>query len=367
MQKQANMSKTLSAAHTAEAGSVIDLTNKLKNLQLAIKNATPGNNVTANGITYTYKAAQDEAQRLTTKIKELDNSMKGINQTVKIQAGSYQELYNRQKALYDLLKNTQKGSNVTFEGRTFSYEKAIAEFKRLSAAEQAFRRQFQQDSLLIGEYSSGIVNAFKRLGLSDVMGEQITKTKERIKELDSHFNRLKAKLETFRTAGKDTSSIEHQMIANRNEVANLNTQLSNLRGNLASTGTIGERVTYSISQGFAGMKQQINQLVVSYLGFFAAFRAATDIVHKNKELSDAFSNLQIRIHGTGEDVDDLFEKLKKLDTRTSLTGLVDIANIVAKKSVTKDALVEITSALDKIRKIFASGLRWKGPAPGAVK
>jgi TP901 family phage tail tape measure protein len=72
------------------------------------------------------------------------------------------------------------------------------------------------------------------------------------------------------------------------------------------------------------------------------------MVDQNRALSDSFADLQIRIKGSKQDVEELFESLKQLDTRTSMASLVDIAAIVAKKGVVKDSLVEITQALDNL-------------------
>ena len=265
-----------------------------------------------------------------------------------VEAGSYTDLLAKQKELYALLKNVAPGSSVRFQGQTINYDQAINEYKRLASAEQSFRRQFQADAVLIGEYTSGIVNAFKQMGLGDLVGGQVGKATARLKELDAEFEILKTELQSVKGAGGNFDTIEQKLVANRNEASKLNVQLNQLKTNLAGVGTVGNQITTGLANGFANLKGQVSNLLLTYTGFYAAFRATQDAVKLNSDLSDSFADLQIRVHGSAKDVQDLFEQIKKLDTRTSLTSLVDIANIVAKKGVGKDEIVPLTKSLDDL-------------------
>jgi len=276
------------------------------------------------------------------------NALKAKTSAIQAQSGSYNDLLRQQKELYAILKNTAPGNSLTFQGQILSFDQAILKYRELAAAEQAFRRQFQADAVLIGEYTRGIVNAFRQLGLGDLIGAQAEKAAARLRALDSEFERLKSELVSLRAAGKPFDEIEAKLIANRNEAAQLNSQLQILRTSLNNTGNIGNQITTGLANGFNSLKNNIRQFLVIYLGFYAAFNQIRKAVHVNAELSDSFADLQIRIKGSEEDVQKLFEQLKKLDTRTSLTALVDISNIVAKKGVAKEEIVGITQALDQL-------------------
>lgn len=276
------------------------------------------------------------------------NAVKANTAALKVEAGSYAENYARQKELYAALKNANPNSTVQYRGQTINFQQAVQEYKRLAAVEQDFRRQFQKDAVLVGEYTTGIIQAFQRLGLTDLLHGQLDKATASLQRLDSEFERLKSELNSLKAAGQPFDHIEQKLIANRNEAAALSSQISNLKTNMRGMGTVGEQITNSISKGFESMKQQLSQLVLTYVGFFAAFRAVSEAVKHNAELSDSFADLQIRIKGSAKDVANLFEQLKKIDTRTSLQGLVDIANIVAKKGVAKDDIANITQELDKL-------------------
>lgn len=106
----------------------------------------------------------------------------------KVVAGSYNDILRQQKQLYALVRNTPKGTAVSFQGQTLQFDQAIAKLKQLSAAEQDFRRQFAKDGLLVGEYASGIKMGLN--GIGDV-GNKITSS------LSSGFKQLTGQLGQF--------------------------------------------------------------------------------------------------------------------------------------------------------------------------
>jgi TP901 family phage tail tape measure protein len=96
------------------------------------------------------------------------------------------------------------------------------------------------------------------------------------------------------------------------------------------------------------MQNQLAQFVIGYLGFQALLSGTQKLIHQNYELSDSISQIKIYTKESTGEVDNLVDSLKKLDTRTSLHGLVDIAQIVAKKGVVKEEITGVTQALDQL-------------------
>jgi hypothetical protein len=139
-----------------------------------------------------------------------------------------------------------------------------------------------------------------------------------------------------------------------NKAKDMDKQISILRQNMSGMESIGNRVNTSLAAGFERMRGSLGQMILTYTGWFAAFQTAGKLISENIRLSDSFADLQIRIKGTSEDVDDLFENLKGLDTRTSLAGLVDIANIVAKKGVPREEIAGLTAEFDKLNIVLGS-------------
>ena len=73
------------------------------------------------------------------------------------------------------------------------------------------------------------------------------------------------------------------------------------------------------------------------------------IVSGNAKLSDSLADLR-RVTGlTADEVKNVYTELKKIDTRTSTDGLLNIAIIAGKLGVAKDDIVSFTEAVDKLQ------------------
>ncbi|SFW15952.1 phage tail tape measure protein [Chitinophaga sancti] len=296
-----------------------------------------------------YTNTKNELQALQIVRQAEINQQKQQQSSTQAAAGSYNALRKEYNELRKATQNVTTGSPVQFQGQTISYDQAIQKLQQLSAAEQNFRRQFTQDKLLVGEYTSGIVQAFKQMGLDDLVGGQITKAKSRLKDLNSSFAQLKTEYDRVKVAGTGgLDAIEKKMIANRQEANQLNQQVHQLEAEFRGVGSVGSQITAGIANGFADMKNQLAQFVIGYFGFQAILSGAQKLIHQNYELSDSIAQIKIYTKGTTEEVNGLIDSLKKLDTRTSLAGLVDIATLVAKKGVAKDEIVGVTQALDQL-------------------
>ena len=72
------------------------------------------------------------------------------------------------------------------------------------------------------------------------------------------------------------------------------------------------------------------------------------IVTGNAKMSDSISQLKIYMHSTTEEAQKLYSSLKKIDTRTGNSELLDIATLVAKKGIAKEQIAGVTQALDQL-------------------
>jgi hypothetical protein len=267
----------------------------------------------------------------------------------KVAAGSYNELYLQYRELYKLVKAAPAGGQVTFLGNTLQYDQAIKKLQELAAAEQNFRRQFQRDGLLVGEYTSGIVQAFKSMGLDDLIGGQITKAKTRLTDLNSEFNKLQQELSETKVAGDGSlQAIERMLIENRKEAIALTQQVGKLEAEFRGTGDVGNQITASLAAGFKDAKNQLSNFVLGYVGFQAALGGVQRAIDLNAELSDKFVDLQRILGITEEATAKVVNSLKQIDSRTSLQGLTDIAIIAAKAGVAAEDIDGVTAAIDQL-------------------
>jgi len=82
-------------------------------------------------------------------------------------------------------------------------------------------------------------------------------------------------------------------------------------------------------QGFAGALGTTLKNLVAYMGVFAAFGKAKELfgefISKNREFSDQMANVRKVSNLAMKDIEGLANSLSKIDSRTSLKGLMDLA------------------------------------------
>jgi hypothetical protein len=292
---------------------------------------------------------EKELDRMIDREKKEQQELQKKKQLLDAEPGSYNAIKKAAQDLYAVLKNSNSGSTLSANGQTFNFDQAIAEYKRLSAAEQDFRRQFTKDGTLVGEYESGIVNAFKQLNIDDIIKNQVNGAKQQLSTLEQKTKDLVVAYRQAQQEGSaDLNKLEKEIHDNVVETQNLRKSVAEAEVQLKGVGGVGQQITTSINEGFKNLKNSIAQFALTYVGFFAAFNQFQKSVELNAELSDSFAQLQIFLHGSKQDVDNLVESLKKIPTRTSLQQLVDISTIVAKKGVAKEEIAGVTQALDQL-------------------
>lgn len=299
-----------------------------------------------------------ETQRLTNEQKaanlqrQADIDLQKKKRAANIgEAGSISEVRKQIKDLNAalILKNQSGGGLINFNGAVLSIDQATAKLKQLITVEQDFRRQFARDGLLVAEYTSGIVQAFKQMGLGDLVGGQINKAQEHLNELNKDFDRLQKELEETKKAGNSTETIERQMIENRKEVIALGGTLKNLRADLTGVGGVGASITNSITNGFKSLKGQVSSFALQYIGLSAIISKTQAGISEAKLSSDQSTDLEIQLGGTADEADRLNKALLALNTRTTLTGLQNIADVALKAGAGKENIVEVTKAIDILK------------------
>jgi hypothetical protein len=303
-----------------------------------------------------------ETERLSAEIKaqmlqrQVDiNKRREEKGAVDAAAGSYNALYKEYRELYKLIKTAPEGSAINFKGELLQFDQAIAKLKQLAAAEQDFRRQFARDGLLVGEYTSGIVQAFKSMGLDDLIGGQVTKATQKLDLLNQEFNELQQELSETRVTGQGAlEGIERQLIENRKEAIALQQQVGFLRNELRGSGDIGSQITTSLANGFKNVRTQVGQLLVGYLGVQAVLQGIVSGVDGAKQLSDATTDLELQLGKAAGGADNLVASLSKLDTRTNLLGLQQIADTALKAGTTAKNIEEVTKAVDTVKTAFGA-------------
>lgn len=257
--------------------------------------------------------------------------------------GSYNDIAAQYKATLANYKATVNMQDVA------ALQQAQQHLMSLKTQLDSFNRSLTEDKVLIGEYTTGVVQAFQKMGLGHLITDQVNSAKGALSTLNAQFDDLLLQLNQMKQAGVGSlDAIERQLIENRQAAMGLQQQLDRVQGELRNMGGVGTQITRAIGEEFKNLKQHFIQFVVGYMGMQQLIGGIHEAVRINYELSDSFADIQNRIHGTEEDVQRLVGSLKELDTRTTIKELVDIAAIVSKKGVVKEEIVGVTQAIDNL-------------------
>ena len=283
-----------------------------------------------------------ETEQLQRKKKELD-----------AQPGSYNAIKKAAQELYSVLKNANSTSTVSTNGKTFNYDQAIAEYKRLSAAEQDFRRQFVKDGTLVGEYTTGIVQAFKSMNIDDIIKNQVGGAKQQLTDLEKKTQQLVvAYRQAQQQGGQDLDKLQKEIHDNVVETEQLRKSVQAAETQLKGIGGVGDQVTSAINKNFKELKNNIAQFALSYIGFQAIFSGLQTGTDNAKAFSDQTTELEIQLNKAVGGVDNMVDALAGINTRTKLTVLEDISNIASKAGTTEQNLLGVTRAIDTVKTAF---------------
>ncbi len=266
-------------------------------------------------------------------------------------SGSYNDVAKRYRDLLNISKNT------TNLGNPREIAAAATELKRLKDQLDAFNRSLSRDGTLVGEYTTGIVQAFRRLGAGGLIEDKLNRDKAALLALDAQFATLTARLRTLRAAG-DTNlgALEAEMVANRTEAARLGAGIRDINSSLRSTGGLGAQVGGALREEFRNAGKQLSQFLVGYLGFQAVLRGGRQAIAINKEMGDSFVDLKRILQSTDDEVIQIVGNLKRIDTRTGITELEKFAIIAAKAGVAIKDIAGVTKAIDDLQLVAGKEL-----------
>lgn len=203
-------------------------------------------------------------------------------------AGSYNDVQKKYSELLAIAKNSVNVFNPE------EVRQAQQELLRYKTILDSFQRGLTKDGTLVGEYTTGILQAFRQSGLDDVISNQINNAKNQVKQLDDQFEKLKQELSDIRVTGQGSfDAIERQMIENRNEAQQLNAQIAQVNARIRSLNGVGKDITESIADGFKSLKGSISSFVFQYIGFQALFSKLTTEVSAGIEQARQIEGVEI--------------------------------------------------------------------------
>ncbi len=157
----------------------------------------------------------------------------------------------------------------------------------------------------------------------------------------------KASLDELRRAYKQLEEELNQINTKSKEFADRQKSMKELKKNIdEATGAVNKH-------GSAWSTAAKN--FVAYVGLFGAFnmikQKITDVINLNFKYSDSLANVRKVTNWSMKDVEELSNKLSKMDTRTSLEGLTQLAYVGSRMGMGKygvQGLAEFAQASDRV-------------------
>lgn len=254
--------------------------------------------------------------------------------------GSYNDIAKKYRELSQVVKNSVSLADPE------ATAKAQAELMKLKSVLDNFNRSLSRDGLLVGEYTSGIMQAFQQGGLGDLMKAQLDKAKQSADALDREFEELKNQLREMQNAGGGgLDRLESELIANRQEAERLRNQINGVETELQGMGRAGNGITTALKGEFSGLKNTILGSITAVIGLSAVFSRLQSEIGAGVESSKKMEGVeQAWNNAFGSDAE---AKLQRL--RVATNGLVTDLDLM--KGGIKGANTNI--AFEDLEKMFS--------------
>lgn len=161
---------------------------------------------------------------------------------------------------------------------------------------------------------------------------------------DELNNKTKALLVTLRAmpgglsaTSKEAEALKNQIYQNTQRLKDFDKEVNQ---NFRNVGNYGSALN--------GLSGQIESLALSYVSITGLIALVGKIITNNAELSDSLSDVRRTAGLTADEAERLVKSLEKIDTRTSLKGLLDIAVIGGQLGIAKDDLAGFTKVIDEL-------------------
>jgi TP901 family phage tail tape measure protein len=253
---------------------------------------------------------------------ELRKAARGVNSEYSALAGSYNNLDNQTKQLVERLKQMPGGLDLT----TQEARELNAQINQNVARLKAFDTSIGSAHRSVGQYAQGIMEAVAAL------------QKQRKELLDARSALEGAKAST---RGNEVEQDKLQK-----ELAETNAALAQVNQQLKSYGVSTDQAGQGSGVMARNLKSFITSTALAYFSLQALQRVLGEIFEANVKFSDSLVAVQKTTGLAGAEVEQFVEALKQIPTRTSLSGLLDIAKVGGQLGIAKKDILGFTTSID---------------------
>ena len=262
----------------------------------------------------------------TAQIKAYNDALAKIEERLEAVSGKTKEAAIGWQKMRQVLSNPDKASGEDIKRTMDAIQQKIQQLPAGSKAVADLRKQYAQlEQTLKGTRLS-------QTQLNDIVARSkngkanINELKQAYKQLEEELNQINTKSEAFANKQKDLKNLK--------KVIDDATGATQKHGNAWSTAA---------------------KNLVAYVGLFGAFnmikQKITDVINLNFKYSDSLANVRKVTNWSMKDVEELSDKLSKVDSRTSLEGLTQLSYIGSRMGMGKygiQGLADFAQASDRV-------------------
>lgn len=312
---------------SGDATAIQQLTAKIKDLETNMKKLSVQKEASAKETLLLAKAETEAARAAGLRTKSIIDQEKELDRQIAAEAKQEAAL-RKQKEIADAMPGTYARMNQEYKEALKLYQTTpdnsplFDQVKQKAIAAKAevdkFNRSLSPDGTLVGEYKSGIINAFKNLGLTDIIKKQKDDINNQLSQLRKEATNLAQQYKKTGDEGKESfAKVDKQLQENIQHQEKLKSSLHNIDAALVNTGGIGHNIVESINHGFGHLTSSILTSAGAFIGIQSSFHFLEDSIEKFEKAEMGVVRLENAVHNLGGNEKDL----KMLsDAVTELTG-----------------------------------------------
>ena len=155
-------------------------------------------------------------------------------------------------------------------------------------------------------------------------------------ELRKNTKDLRKELDGVKVGTKRFNELKGAITSNRTAIRNFNREINKSK-------PIAQRFTEGLNKSFT----QLGGVIAGAFAIRSIINFGKEIFELNALISDLQADVRKTTGLTASEVDALTDALKRLDTRTPIEGLLEIATVAGRLNIAKDDILDFTEAVDK--------------------
>ncbi|MBX0293133.1 phage tail tape measure protein [Hymenobacter sp. HSC-4F20] len=268
------------------------------------------------------KAAAREILKLKGETDNLSRALRGANSDFTAAAGSFRAMENEARQLDMKLKGLAGG----MDSNSAEAQQLKAQLADVNERMRVFTQETGRGYLNVGRYAESL--------------------REGVSALNTQRTELLANAAALRTQMQATGLSAEQQERLQNELKQTDAELAKNTASLRQYGVgvkSGSGLTAGLSNSMGGLVQS---LTGAYYGIQGIATAMQQGFASNVKYSSELADVRKTTGLTGEAAELLADKLKSLDTPTTLSGLLQIAKVGGQLGYSSEQIFDFTRAID---------------------